>query len=256
MRTQLNTSNNYDFKNTSNSIKKISKKDAERLYLTQLYQNDDEFNEPFSQSENKIPMLRLKKQRNSSDLSSYEDSRENFSAENSLAYLSNLTDNTIKTTIKPSAIYRYGIEIDIIKYVLITKSKLDEHNEFLIKICIKNETWTIFRRYNKFRELHQKWLNTFPILKRISFPTRKLIFSKTEKFLEERKIQLEHYLRCFLELLINEPKCPINVINSELNKEKLCKFCPFFEANDDDLTISRRESIVKYNAQTNNSFFI
>ena len=248
MRTQLN---NYDFKNTSNSNKKISKNDAERLYFNSFHQenSDDEFN----QSDNKIPMLRLKSNRNSSDLSSNED----FSSQNSLALTGNLklTDST-KTIIKPSAIYRHGIEIDILKHVLITKSKFDEHNEFFIKIRVKNETWTIFRRYNKFRELHQIWLNLYPILKRISFPTRKLIFSKTEKFLEERKLQLEHYLRCFLELLINEPKCPINVINSELNKEKLCKFCPFFQANADDLSMSRRESIVKYNSQTNNSFFI
>ena len=301
MRAQLNYSSNFDFNNNnkklSNKIsnRKISKKDAEKIFLTHLNNNErqqqnasDDFNSSLSLSytDNKIPMLRLKSNRNSSftsDLSSSSDnfsphnnqkkeqgeenaeeenfdSKDNMSSLNSLTHLSDLNyfdlNESKPSVIKPSAIYRHGIEVDIIKHVLVSKSKLDEHNEFLIKIGVKNETWTIYRRYNKFRELHNTWLVLYPILKRISFPTRKIIFSKTEKFLAERKLQLEHYLRCFLELLINEPKCPISVSlsnNSQLSKDILCKFCPFFQPTDDDLSMSKKESIIKFNAQNSNS---
>ena len=195
-------------------------------------------------------MLKLKATKSSS-FTSDQSSSSNGSQENLSSDLpSSLSDiNFIdsKFVMKPSAIYLHGIEIEIIDHVLMTKSKLDEHTEFVVKICKKNETWAISRRYNKFRELHQNWRKVYPILTRITFPVRKLMFSKSEKFLEERKIQLEHYLRCFLELLINEPKCSLNeiVANSTLSKEKLCKFCPFFQQTEDDLFIMKTNSIIK-----------
>lgn len=115
-----------------------------------------------------------------------------------------------KLNIKPSVIYRLGIELDFLYYILNSKSTFDEHHEYAIQIRVDQEKWIIYRRYNKLRELHQKMSQSYPILKRLAFPNRKLIFNRGEKFLNERKMQLEHYLRCFLELLINDSNCPLN----------------------------------------------
>jgi hypothetical protein len=207
-------------------------------------------------SNNKFPLLKLKTNRNSSfnsDASSNGGSYGN--TPNSLSYISDINYCDFydpKSSVKQTSIHRHGLEIDIINYVLNTKSKLDEYYEFVIKICDKDEEWIIYRRYNKFRELHQKWSDSYPVLKRLSFPIRKLMFSRNDKFLQERKNQLEHYLRCFIELLLNDPTCQLN--ENLLSKTKLCKFCHFFQQNENDLQINRKDSVFKFsNIEQQNS---
>jgi len=102
------------------------------------------------------------------------------------------------------------------------------------------------------------------------FPVRQLF----NREILNRQIQLEHYLKCFIEVLLNDPACPIyqteitsivpdsNFLNLEsstssssysyfinnnnnnnnnnhnesmsVTKEKLCNFCPFFEQTQAD----------------------
>ncbi|XP_064331971.1 kinesin-like protein KIF16B isoform X9 [Camelus dromedarius] len=46
------------------------------------------------------------------------------------------------------------IKISIPRYVLCGQGK-DEHFEFEVKITVLDETWTVFRRYSRFREMHK-----------------------------------------------------------------------------------------------------
>ncbi|KAL6030331.1 hypothetical protein STEG23_019278, partial [Scotinomys teguina] len=46
------------------------------------------------------------------------------------------------------------IKISIPRYVLCGQGK-DEHFEFEVKISVLDETWTVFRRYSRFREMHK-----------------------------------------------------------------------------------------------------
>ncbi|KFQ85716.1 Kinesin-like KIF16B, partial [Phoenicopterus ruber ruber] len=53
------------------------------------------------------------------------------------------------------------IKISIPRYVLCGQGK-DEHYEFEIKITVLDETWTVFRRYSRFREMHKTLKLKYP----------------------------------------------------------------------------------------------
>ncbi|ETE73225.1 Kinesin-like protein KIF16B, partial [Ophiophagus hannah] len=53
------------------------------------------------------------------------------------------------------------VKISIPRYVLCGQGK-DEHYEYEIKISVLDETWAIFRRYSRFREMHQTLKLKFP----------------------------------------------------------------------------------------------
>lgn len=107
----------------------------------------------------------------------------------------------------------------------------DEHYEYLIDIKINNpnqlveqtEHWCISRRFKRIRSLHDQMCGLFPVLNCLVFPTR-LVFNQSEKQLIERQCQLEHYLKCFIEILLNEPTCSIYYLfkNSEIGKYFSC----------------------------------
>ncbi|KAJ7398673.1 hypothetical protein BTVI_122997 [Pitangus sulphuratus] len=109
------------------------------------------------------------------------------------------------------------IKISIPRYVLCGQGK-DEHYEFEIKITVLDETWTVFRRYSRFREMHKTLKLKYPellcSLKRIfsfelvssdadssfnvfqlatlEFPPKKLFGNKDERVIAERRSHLEH----------------------------------------------------------------
>ncbi|KAJ6659596.1 hypothetical protein lerEdw1_018565 [Lerista edwardsae] len=53
------------------------------------------------------------------------------------------------------------VKISIPRYVLCGQGK-DEHYEYEIKITVLDETWTVFRRYSRFREMHQTLKLKYP----------------------------------------------------------------------------------------------
>ncbi|RMC07875.1 hypothetical protein DUI87_15345 [Hirundo rustica rustica] len=75
------------------------------------------------------------------------------------------------------------IKISIPRYVLCGQGK-DEHYEFEIKITVLDETWTVFRRYSRFRELHKTLKLKYPERKKTK---RKEIPKREEKSLPEQK---------------------------------------------------------------------
>ena len=50
----------------------------------------------------------------------------------------------------------------------------DTHYEFEVQIAIGEEKWGIFRRYSRFRELHQDWKKKYLKIGGLVFPSRKL----------------------------------------------------------------------------------
>ncbi|ELW69954.1 Kinesin-like protein KIF16B, partial [Tupaia chinensis] len=94
------------------------------------------------------------------------------------------------------------IKISIPRYVLCGQGK-DEHFEFEVKITVLDETWTVFRRYSRFREMHK---------------TLKLKYA-------------EKYLRDFFSVMLQSATSPlhINKVGLTLSKHTICEFSPFFK---------------------------
>ncbi|XP_077172618.1 kinesin-like protein KIF16B isoform X2 [Paroedura picta] len=122
------------------------------------------------------------------------------------------------------------IKISIPRYVLCGKGK-DEHYEYEIKITVLDETWMVFRRYSRFREMHQRLKLKYPELAALEFPPKKLFGNKDEQVVAERRNHLEKYLRGFFNAMLNSESSPL-YINREglsLSKHTICEFSSFFK---------------------------
>ncbi|XP_063104736.1 kinesin-like protein KIF16B isoform X10 [Cavia porcellus] len=94
------------------------------------------------------------------------------------------------------------IKISIPRYVLCGQGK-DAHFEFEVKITVLDETWTVFRRYSRFREMHK---------------TLKLKYA-------------EKYLRDFFSVMLQSATSPLHIgkVGLTLSKHTICEFSPFFK---------------------------
>uniref|UniRef100_A0A8C3NVQ7 Kinesin-like protein KIF16B n=1 Tax=Cyanoderma ruficeps TaxID=181631 RepID=A0A8C3NVQ7_9PASS len=121
------------------------------------------------------------------------------------------------------------IKISIPRYVLCGQGK-DEHYEFEIKITVLDETWTVFRRYSRFRELHKTLKLKYPEVATLEFPPKKLFGNKDERVIAERRCHLEKYLRSFFSAMLKSPSSPLNIdkVGLTLSKYTVCEFSPFF----------------------------
>ncbi len=179
--------------------------------------------------------------------------------------------NNLQTKFDTSVCKLLGIQLNINGSILIGKKTWDEHYEYAVSVKVNEDSWLIFRRYSKMRELHEKMCLLYPSLHRLVFPTRHVLKTSTDKHLIERQLQLEHYMRCFLEIVLNEPSCPLSrhhspvssVLNNSIsssnsslnqpyiNKAKLCSICPFFEQTSNDLLLLNK---FQFNNQNNHLF--
>ncbi|NWY55977.1 KI16B protein, partial [Chionis minor] len=121
------------------------------------------------------------------------------------------------------------IKISIPRYVLCGQGK-DEHYEFEIKITVLDETWTVFRRYSRFREMHKTLKLKYPELATLEFPPKKLFGNKDERVIAERRSHLETYLRSFFSAMLKSPSSPLHIdkVGLTLSKHTVCEFSPFF----------------------------
>ncbi|XP_061291637.1 kinesin-like protein KIF16B isoform X6 [Bos javanicus] len=122
------------------------------------------------------------------------------------------------------------IKISIPRYVLCGQGK-DEHFEFEVKITVLDETWTVFRRYSRFREMHKTLKLKHAELATLEFPPKKLFGNKDERVIAERRSQLERYLRDFFSVMLQSATSPlhINKVGLTLSKHTVCEFSPFFK---------------------------
>ncbi|NXP12289.1 KI16B protein, partial [Thinocorus orbignyianus] len=121
------------------------------------------------------------------------------------------------------------VKISIPRYVLCGQGK-DEHYEFEIKITVLDETWTVFRRYSRFREMHKTLKLKYPELATLEFPPKKLFGNKDERVIAERRSHLEKYLRSFFSAMLKSPTSPLHIdkVGLTLSKHTICEFSPFF----------------------------
>ncbi|XP_029452638.1 LOW QUALITY PROTEIN: kinesin-like protein KIF16B [Rhinatrema bivittatum] len=126
--------------------------------------------------------------------------------------------------------FKDPIKISIPRYVLCGQGK-DEHFEFEIKITVLEETWTIFRRYSRFREMHKSLRLKHPELAALEFPPKKLFGNKDERIIAERRSHLEKYLRDFFFVMLKSSASPLHIDKVEriLSKHTICEFSPFFK---------------------------
>ncbi|XP_028610925.1 kinesin-like protein KIF16B isoform X2 [Grammomys surdaster] len=122
------------------------------------------------------------------------------------------------------------IKISIPRYVLCGQGK-DEHFEFEVKISVLDETWTVFRRYSRFREMHKTLKLKYAELAALEFPPKKLFGNKDERVVAERRTHLEKYLREFFSVMLQSKTSPlhINKVGLTLSKHTICEFSPFFK---------------------------
>ncbi|DAA23660.1 TPA: kinesin family member 16B [Bos taurus] len=122
------------------------------------------------------------------------------------------------------------IKISIPRYVLCGQGK-DEHFEFEVKITVLDETWTVFRRYSRFREMHKTLKLKHAELATLEFPPKKLFGNKDERVIAERRSQLERYLRDFFSVMLQSATSPLHIdkVGLTLSKHTVCEFSPFFK---------------------------
>ncbi|XP_045078111.1 kinesin-like protein KIF16B isoform X9 [Coregonus clupeaformis] len=126
------------------------------------------------------------------------------------------------------------VKISIPRYVLRGQGK-DEHFEFEIKITVMEETWTVFRRYSRFREMHKTLKMKYPELAALEFPPKKLFGNRDERMVAERQRHLEKYLKNFFRVMMSPSSgSPLRTdLDSEgglqLSKHAICDFSLFFK---------------------------
>ncbi|XP_021065013.1 sorting nexin-29 isoform X3 [Mus pahari] len=95
---------------------------------------------------------------------------------------------------------------------------------YQVYIRIKDDEWNVYRRYTEFRGLHHQLQSAFPQVRAYSFPPKKAIGNKDAKFVEERRKQLQSYLRSVMNKVIQ--MVPEFAANPK--KETLVQLVPFF----------------------------
>ncbi|XP_028263088.1 kinesin-like protein KIF16B isoform X7 [Parambassis ranga] len=123
------------------------------------------------------------------------------------------------------------IKISIPRYVLRGQGK-DEHFEFEVKITVMDETWTVFRRYSRFREMHKSLKFRYPQLAALEFPPKKLFGNRDERMVAERRSHLERYLRNLFRVMMSSSSSPLTADEDgsfRLSKRSICELSPFFK---------------------------
>ncbi|XP_069859562.1 sorting nexin-29 isoform X1 [Dipodomys merriami] len=95
---------------------------------------------------------------------------------------------------------------------------------YQVYIRIKDDEWNVYRRYTEFRSLHHRLQSTFPQVRAYTFPPKKAIGNKDAKFVEERRKQLQSYLRSVMNKVIQM----VPEFAASPKKETLVQLMPFF----------------------------
>ncbi|CAL8334143.1 unnamed protein product [Lota lota] len=93
------------------------------------------------------------------------------------------------------------LQVSVPRYLLRGQGK-DEHFEFEVKITVGGDTWAVFRRYSRFREMHRSLRLKYPELGALEFPPKKLFGNRDERMIAERRGHLEAYLRRFFQVML------------------------------------------------------
>uniref|UniRef100_A0A8C7DE71 Sorting nexin 29 n=1 Tax=Oncorhynchus kisutch TaxID=8019 RepID=A0A8C7DE71_ONCKI len=97
------------------------------------------------------------------------------------------------------------------------------YHVYQVYIRILDNEWNVYRRYTEFRTLHNHLRSQFPQVGTFNFPPKKAIGNKDAKFVEERRKQLQSYLRMVLNKLIQT----LPEFSAKPTKETLLQLLPF-----------------------------
>ncbi|XP_051969174.1 sorting nexin-29-like isoform X3 [Xyrauchen texanus] len=99
----------------------------------------------------------------------------------------------------------------------------NSYHIYQVYIRILDNEWNVYRRYAEFRALHNYLRLQFPQVDTFNFPPKKAIGNKDAKFVEERRKQLQSYMRIVMNKLIQTlPK-----FTAQPTKETLLQLLPF-----------------------------
>ncbi|KAJ7984729.1 hypothetical protein DPEC_G00357780 [Dallia pectoralis] len=97
------------------------------------------------------------------------------------------------------------------------------YHVYQVYIRILDNEWNVYRRYTEFRALHNHLRSQFPQVDTFNFPPKKAIGNKDAKFVEERRKQLQSYLRTVMNKLIQT----LPGFSAEPTKDTLLHLLPF-----------------------------
>uniref|UniRef100_A0A674NJY0 Sorting nexin 29 n=1 Tax=Takifugu rubripes TaxID=31033 RepID=A0A674NJY0_TAKRU len=98
------------------------------------------------------------------------------------------------------------------------------YHVYQVYIRIQDNEWNVYRRYTEFRELHNHLRTQFPQVHAFNFPPKKALGNKDAKFVEERRKQLQGYLRMVMNKLIQT----LPELTARPTKETLLSLLPFY----------------------------
>uniref|UniRef100_A0A672PZ00 Sorting nexin 29 n=1 Tax=Sinocyclocheilus grahami TaxID=75366 RepID=A0A672PZ00_SINGR len=101
------------------------------------------------------------------------------------------------------------------------------YHVYQVYIRILDNEWNVYRRYAEFRALHNYLRPQFPQVDTFNFPPKKAIGNKDAKFVEERRKQLQSYLRMVMNKLIQT----LPEFTAQPTKETLLQLLPFCQDN-------------------------
>lgn len=97
------------------------------------------------------------------------------------------------------------------------------YHVYQVYIRILDNEWNVYRRYTEFRELHNLLRQQFPQVDTFNFPPKKALGNKDAKFVEERRKQLQ----CYLRMVMNKVVQTLPEFSARPNKEALLSLLPF-----------------------------
>jgi len=104
------------------------------------------------------------------------------------------------------------------------------YHVFEVKLCVGDETWSVFRRYRKFRQLHQELRIEYPVVGNLEFPSKRFFGNRAESFVRLRRAQLEAYLKALFAILSNISTSPLSVFaENPVTKQVVGRFHSFFK---------------------------
>ena len=124
-----------------------------------------------------------------------------------------------------------GLSLSIPRYRTVGAGKTS-YVEY--EVCVKElgeeqKTWSLFRRYSKFRDLHSNLSAKYgPAITSLPFPSRKLFGSKSDSVSSERQRDLQLYLNNLLFACSKISACPLR---SGVSRENLAALSTFFQTN-------------------------
>ncbi|CAL7949776.1 unnamed protein product [Xylocopa violacea] len=106
------------------------------------------------------------------------------------------------------------------------------HYEYEVRVVAQDDSWTLLRRYRRFRELYISMRQKYGSkVSAIRFPPRQ-VFAKYEVVARQRRKRLEEYLRRLIQICSELPHCePLYKYKgnlSNIDKQSLLEFSSFF----------------------------